>query len=199
MDPFFRLKDCVDRSLERKRTLIVCAVLFVAVAVLGACVSGSSAFHGYLRRGCVRYVEGFCFSDGNFFLLVLKRLGGCLLLLLLLFLGGIHPVAMVLPAIVLFCRAFVFGGSLVLFFSVYEVTGAVVVFVLYLPIHLLLDALFLLTFALSCARSARFCFSKADFGTLISDYLCFLFGAVAISLLEGVLLLALFHPLGNLL
>lgn len=106
---------------------------------------------------------------------------------------------MAIPSIVLFCRAFIFGGSFVLFFSVYKVTGAVVVFVLYLPIHLLLDVLFLFAFALSCARCTRFCFSKSDLSMLFGDFLVFTAGTVIVSILEGVMLVALFHPIGNLL
>ncbi len=41
-----------------------------------------------------------------------------------------------------------------IFFTVYRMTGVLVVFTLYLPVHLLIDCILILAAALSCAQPA---------------------------------------------
>ena len=85
--------------------------------------------------------------------------------------------------------------DIVIFFSVYRLTGALVVFVLYLPVHLLFDCLFLAATSLSCGRARRFC--GEDFFCLLWDFLVLLAITAIVCLAEAILLLALFHPLGS--
>ena len=124
-----------------------------------------------------------------------ERTAGHTLLLALILLGGIHFAALTIPAAALFSRACTFGGSIVIFFSVYRLTGALVVFVLYLPVHLLFDCLFLAATSLSCGRARRFC--GEDFFCLLRDFLILLAITAIVCLAEAILLLALFHPLGS--
>ena len=87
---------------------------------------------------------------------------------------------------------------LTLLFSVYGMTGALICFTICLPVHLLLDLVFLCASSLSCFRAFRFSFCGDDLKELLSDFLFFLALVALICLIEMLLLLTLFHPIGNL-
>lgn len=193
----FFVRDCLLRAIERKKTLLMFAALFLLSAVLGLCFVNRPAVYYYHINLCGRYVDRVCFSDANVFLIFLKRTAGHALLLLLIVAGGIHPATVVLSASVLVYRAYTFGGSLYILFSVYGMTGALIALILYLPIHMLIDGVFLLGCSLSCGRAR--CFSRGNLLELLYDFLVLLALIALICLLEMILLLALFHPIGNIL
>ncbi len=157
------------------------------------------AFYEYHLKICDRFLDRVCYSDRSVFLIFLERTAGNALLLVLVLAGGLHPACLPLPAVVLLYRSYTFGGTLAILFSVYAFPGAVVAFVLYLPIHLLVDVALLLAAGTSVCRAFCFSFCAGDWKELLCDFLAFLALLVLICLLETVLLLALFHPLGNLL
>ena len=125
-------------------------------------------------------------------------MAGCSLLLLLTLLGGVHIVGIALPSAILLYRSYTFGGQIAVLFGVYGFSGSIVALVLYIPIHVLIDAVIVLAASLSACRARCFCFTKRDFCELGLDFLAFLLLIVAVCLLEMILLLAVFHPLGNL-
>ena len=198
MDLFF-LRNFFSKVLERKKTLIFLALLVVLFTILGMCFLSSPAVYEYHLELCESFLLDVCFSDGNVFLIFLGRLGGCLLLVLLILIGGIHPAALVRPLFVIVYRAFTFGGCLYVFFVQYGLSGAMVVFVLYLPIHLLTDVLLLFAAVISFGRAFRFCFCGTDLFEILWDAFALLLLAVAVYLAEMILLLALFHPIGKIL
>lgn len=198
MDPFSYVRDCFSRAVERRRTLFILALLFVVFAVLGACFARSDVMFEYNQNACARFIDRVCYSDTSVFVLFLKRTAGHAALFALVLLGGLHPVTMLFPMSVLLYRAFAFGGSLVIFFTVYGVSGAVIVFVLYLPIHLLIDAALLLASSCSFGR-CRCSLCREEIVGIALDFLCFLALTAIICLVEAALLFALFHPLGNIL
>lgn len=155
-------------------------------------------FFDYHLKSCDRFLDRVCYSDRNVFLIFFERSAGNVLILLLLFLGGLHPAALILTGCTVLFRAYTFGGMLGILFSVYKMSGALVAFVLYMPVHLLLDVIFLASAALAFSRAICFRFTAHDFKELLSEYLCFSVLTVAVCLFEAFLLLVLFHPLGNL-
>lgn len=193
----FRFRDCLSRTFERKKTLIVFAALFAVGMILGLIFVTTPAIYDYHITICDRFVNRVCFSDRNVFEIFLERTLGHAVLLLVIALSGIHPVGCVFPPVVLLYRAYTFGGSLYIFFSVYRLSGALIVVGLYLPVHLLIDAVLCFAGSLSYARCRRFCFSRQDWLLLFADFLVFFCFVLAIGLAEMLLLLALFHPLGN--
>ena len=194
----FPVRDCFGRALCRKTTLIVFAIGFLIVAILGLTIS-TPAFYDYHLTLCERFINRICYSDRSVILIFLERFAGNMLFVILVLASGIHVVSLVIPPVVLTYRAYTFGGSIAVFFSVYQFSGALVVFVLYLPIHLLVDALLLLTTSLSYARAPRFRFGKEDFKEMLYDLIVLLIFIGIVCLLEMLLLLVLFHPLGNIL
>ena len=167
----------------------MCGIVFIKTPV----------FYDYHLKLCDRYLDRVCYSDQNVFLIFLERTAGNALLLVLVLAGGLHPAALPLPAVVLFYRSYTFGGTLSVLFSVYAFPGAVVAIALYLPIHLLIDAALLLAAGVSLCRAFSFTFCAGDFKELLADLLFFLALVALICLVEMLLLLALFHPMGNLL
>ena len=199
MNPFLYFKECMGRALSRKKTLILFGVLFLLAAVLGMIFVKTPAIYAYHRNLCDRFIDRVCYSSTSVFVIFLRRWWGHGLLLLLVVIGGIHPATLLVPVAVLIYRAYTFGGSLVIFFQIYGVSGALVVFVLFLPIHLLIDCVLLFGTALSFERCRQFCFSKRDFLCMLGDIVCLFLCIAAVCLVEMVLLLALFHPIGNIL
>ncbi len=196
---FSFLREFFGRALERRSTLIIFAILFAAGALLGLCFINTPAAYDFHLENCDRYLRRVCYSDRNVFTIFSERTAGCLLLAALSAISGIHIAALALPSAVLLYRAYTFGGSIRILCSVYRVSGSLVVLVLYLPIHLLIDAVLIVGMALSCARAPHFCFCKRDFCDILCDF-GVLAGLMAlICLLEMLLLLVLFHPLGMLL
>ncbi len=187
------------RALERKKTLIFLSALVLLFTILGMCLLKSVAVYEYHLNLCETFLLDICYSDTNVFLIFLERLGGCALLLLLILLGGMHPIALLLPLAVLVYRAFTFGGSILVFFDYYGMTGALVVFVLYLPVHFAIDILFVFAATLSFGRAFHFCFYARDLLELFKDLFILLIFAAAVYLFEALLLLALFHPIGKIL
>lgn len=193
----FFIKEGLGRAFERKKTLLLLAILFCAGAVCGMLFIKTPAIYGYHLNLCDRYVDRVCYSDRNVFLILLERFAGGMLPVCFVLASGFHPICLIFPPILIFYRAYTLGGSLVIFFSVYRVSGALIVFALYLPVHLLLDAVIFIAAAFSFARAPRFC--KSELQAMLYDFLFLLVLVAAICLLEAVLLLVLFHPIGNLL
>ena len=192
-------KETLAEIVARKKTLAVFAALFAVCGVLGICFIKTPAIYGYHLNLCDRFIDRVCYSDRSVILIFFERTCGNALLLCVVLFSGVHPVGLILPPIVLAYRAYSFGGSLAIFFSVYRVSGALIVFVLYLPIHLLIDAVLIGATALSCARASHFRFCKGDLIRLVRDVLLLTAIITIICFLEMLLLLVLFHPLGNLL
>ena len=197
MDPFFHVRDVFSRAFERKRALVIFAAGFLVCVVLGAVFVKTPAGYDYHLRLCERFLDRVCFSERSVFVIFFGRTAGNALLLALVLLGGMHYACLTVPTVVLFYRSCTFGGSLVIFFSVYKLTGALVVFALYLPVHILTDCLLILGAALSCGRARRFRFCADDFRILLLDLLIFFAFVVLVCIAEAILLSALFHPLGN--
>lgn len=197
MNPFFHVRDCFSRALTRKKTLIVFLLLFLAGIVLGLIFITTPAIYDYHLTICDRFVNRVCFSDRSVFEIFLERLFGNGLLLLLTVAAGIHWAGCIFPPIVLGYRAYTFGGSLYIFFSVYRISGAFIVVALYLPVHILVDAVLCCASTLSYARAPHFGFAKPDWLSLLTDLGCLFLLLIAIGLIELLLLMALFHPLGN--
>lgn len=197
MDPLFLLRDCCCRAFARKRTLIVFSLLFLFFAVLGIIFIKTPAVYAYHLSACDRFLDRVCFSSRSIFLIFLERIAGNALILIVLLCAGMHIAGLaVTPAIVCF-RAYTFGGMIAILFSVYKATGVLVVFVLYLPVHLMLDVVFLLAVSLSFSRAPCFRFCRDDFKELLCDFVVLFVFIVAVCLLEALLLLLLFHPIGN--
>ena len=154
---FSFLREFFGRALERRGTLIIFAILFAAGALLGLCFINTPAAYDFHLENCDRYLRRVCYSDRNVFTIFSERTAGCLLLAALSAISGIHIAALALPSAVLLYRAYTFGGSIRILCSVYRVSGSLVVLVLYLPIHLLVDAVLIVGMALSYAlvRFAR--------------------------------------------
>ena len=193
------LRNVLSGVFERKKTLIFLSLLIVLFTILGMCFLTSPAVYEYHLGLCESYLIDVCYSDKNVFLIFLGRCGGCMLLVLLILIGGLHPAALILPVFVLIYRAFTFGGCLYVFFVQYGLTGAIVVFILYLPIHLLTDIMLIFAATLSFGRAFRFCFCEHDLKELLWDTLAMLLICMAVYLIEMILLLALFHPIGKIL
>lgn len=203
MDPISFCRDTCygvfSRAFERRRTLILLLVLVLVGAICGMAFFKTPAFYEFHLRSCDRFLDRICYSDRNVFVLFLERTGGCVLLVALYLIGGVHIAGLFLPAAGILFRAYTFGGTVAVLFSVYRLPGALVVFVLYLPIRIMTDAVLLLAAALSVARAPAFCFSRSDFRDLLLDFAVLSLLIVLVCLIEAILLLALFHPLGNLL
>ena len=187
------------RALERKKTLIFFAILTVLFAVLGMCVINSPAIYEYHLTVCDGFLTDICYSDTNVFVIFLERAGGCALLALLILVGGIHPVALLLPIAVLVYRAFTFGGSVYVFIDFYKISGAMVVIILYLPIHLAADVILIFAATITCGRAFHFSFCRTDLWGIVCDFFTVLFFIALVYLAEMLLLLALFHPIGKIL
>lgn len=198
MDRFF-LRNFFGSVFSRKKTLIFLALLVLVFLILGACFVTSPAVYDYHLSICDGFLTDICFSDTNVFVIFLQRTGGCALLLLLILIGSIHPIALLLPIAVLIYRAFTCGGCLYVFFDYYGFTGGMIVCVLYLPIHLCLDAVLVFAATTAFARAFSFRFCANDFLDLLRDALILLLLVIAVCLVEMILLLALFHPIGKIL
>ena len=193
------VKDCLGRVFEKKWVLYVFAALFIVGMVLGIVFVKTPAIYDYHLGRCERFLDSVCFSDRNTFLIFLERIAGHALILALLLVSGIHPVGLVITPIVIVFRAYTFGGSLAIFFSVYRMTGALIAIAFYVPVHVMLDCIFIAAVALSFRRAGCFRFSKGDFGLFFRDAIIFLLFTVIVCLVELLLLLLLFHSVGNIL
>lgn len=193
---FYLIQDCFTRCLERKRTFILFGIIYLVGIVLGICFVKTPSVYDYHLNICERYMARVCFSSRSVFAIFIERVCGTFILLALMLIAGIHFAALAVPPAVLLYRAYTFGGSLTIFFSVYRVTGVLVVFVLYLPIHLLIDILLIAATVVSCGRAHRFQFCKSDFCALGLDLIAFSLLIATVCLLETVILLAVFHPIG---
>ncbi len=198
MNLFSLYRELVARVLERKKTLIILLIAYLVFIILGIIFIKTPAVYYYHINLCDRYVDRVCFSSESVFVIFLERFLGNTVYLLIITCAGIHIAGLALPSFILAYRAYTFGGSLAIFFSVYKMSGVLIVFVLYLPIHLLLDAVFICATTASFSRAKCFRFKKTDFAALFKDFLLLLVIVAAICLLEMVLLLVLFHPIGNL-
>lgn len=187
------------RVAARKKTLVCFGVLFLCGFILGIAFIKTPAIYGYHLRLCDRFVDRVCYSDRSIFVIFVERSFANGLFLILILCSGVHPIGLILPPMLLCYRSYTFGGSIVVFFSVYRMSGALIVFVLYLPIHLLIDLVLIGAAAISCERAFGFQFCQRDFIRLGRDALLLVVCVAVICLLEAVLLLVLFHPIGNLL
>lgn len=198
MNLLFYFRELISRILQRKKTLIVLACIYVMFIVLGILFITTPAIYAYHINLCDRYVDRVCYSNESVFVIFLERLFGNAIYLFMILCAGIHWAGLILPSLVLAYRAYTFGGSLVIFFSVYKMSGALIVFVLYLPIHLLLDVIFMSASTLSFARAKCFRFKGDDFAALFRDFLLLLCIVLAVCFVEMILLVMLFRPIGNL-
>lgn len=196
---FLPVKDCMGRGLSRKKTLIAFAVLFLLGIILGIVFLKTPAVYDYHLARCNKYLERVLYSDRNVFLIFFERTIGHAFVLAVLVITGIHPAALVITPFVFAYRAYTFGGSMGIFISVFRLSGALVIFPFYLPIHLMIDAVFLLAVAVSFERASNFCFNKSGWKELACDFLIFFIFIVLICLLEIILLVIFFHPIGNIL
>lgn len=199
MNPLFLCRDCCGRAIRQKKTLVVFLLLFGCLTLCGILFIKTPAVYDYHLTICDRFIDRVCFSSRSVFLIFLERAAGNALILLLLSVAGIHIAGLAVTPVVICFRAYTFGGSLAIFFSVYRFTGAIIVFALYLPVHILLDAVFLMAVSLSFSRAPSFRFCGNDWKELLFDVLILLALILAVCLLEAILLLVLFHPLGNIL
>lgn len=197
MNFLFFIKDGFSRAFERKKTLLILAIVFCVGIICGILFIKTPAIYGYHLNLCDKYIDRVCYSERNVFLIMLERFAGGALLVCFVLASGFHPVCLVLPTLLLFYRAYTFGGSIVIFFSVYRMSGALIVFGLYLPVHLLIDGALFLAAAFSFARAPHFCTS--EFRAMLFDLLFLLVLVAAICLFEIILLLVLFRPIGSLL
>ncbi len=198
MNPLFLLRDCLARAFARKWIPAALLILFLSSTVCGIVFIKTPVFYEYHLRVCDRFLDRVVYSDRSVFLIFLERGAGNLLLLALILAGGIHPAALLLPAVVVAYRAYLFGGTLAILFTVYGASGAFVAFALYLPVQIAVCAVLLIASALSFARAFCFRFCGADLKGLLSDCLALAAALFAAGLIEMLLLGALFHPLGNL-
>ncbi len=196
MDLFF-IRDVLQRGWERKKTLIALSAIFLILTVVGICCVSQPAVYEYHLSLCDKFVTDVCYSETNVFLIFPARLLGHSLMLLLILAGGLHPAAVLLPIAVLAYRAFTFGGSLYVFFTFYGFSGGLIVFVLYLPVHLCVDAVLLFAAAISFGRAFSHC--REGLIGILYDALALFVCLATILLGETILLLVLFHPIGNIL
>ena len=199
MNPLFLLHELILRAFERKWAIVSLFLLVLCSTMCGIILVKTPTFYEYHLRICDRFLDRVCYSDRSVVLIFFERCAGNVLILLLLLAGGIHPAALVLPTTAIAFRAYTFGGTLAILFSVYNMAGAMVAFTLFLPIHLLIDCIFLLAGSISFSRAFCFRFTSSDFRELLFDFLLLSGLIVLVCLLEGILLGVLFHPIGNIL
>lgn len=198
MDLFSPLRDLFSRALSQKIVLFCLLALTLCSTVCGIVFIKTPAFFDYHLKICDRFLDNVCYSDRSVFLICIERTAGCAFYLLLILLGGLHPAALVLPSCALVFRAYNFGGTMAILFSVYKFSGAIVVFTLYLPIHLLLDLVLFAAASVSFSRAFCFRFCTSDLKDLLLDFLLFLLLVFLVCVAEAILLGVFFHPLGNL-
>lgn len=196
MDPLFLLRDCVSKALYHKKIFILTVIAFFLFAILGVCFYKTPSTYGYILRICNRFIDYICFSDRSVVVIFFERTFGHLLILALILVSGVHWGMLPLPICALLYRAYSFGGMIAIMIATYRLSGVLIVFVLYLPIHLLLDVVFLIALNITCWRVKEFAFRRDDFQVLCCDFLSL--GAIiaVVCLLEAVILLVLFHSIG---
>ncbi|MDE7159136.1 MAG: hypothetical protein K2N74_06155, partial [Clostridiales bacterium] len=154
--------------------MIVFAVVCLISFVLGIIFIKTPAAYSYYIKLCERFIDRVCFSETSVIIIFLERTAGFTLVFALILISGIHPAGCILPPAIFVYRFYTFGGSIAIFLSVYRMTGVLIVFILYLPIHLLIDAVCLAAALLSYSRACCFRFSKEDWCTLGCDFLVLL-------------------------
>ncbi len=194
---FFSIRERFSPIFERKKTLIFLTVLLLLGVILGMIFVKTPVFYDYHLKLLEQFVERVCFSSRSVFLIFLERLAGSTLLLVLVSFSGVHTVALLLPPVVLFYRSYTFGATVLLFFSVYRLSGALVLFFFYLPVHLLVDLLLTGGATLAFVRARTFCWKKDDFSRLFLDIISLFILLFIVCLLELLLLLVFFRPMGN--
>lgn len=195
----FCAKSCFERALIRKKTLIIFAVVCLTSFVLGIIFIKTPSAYNYYLKICDRFIDRICFSQTSVGLIFLERTAGFTLIVATITLSGIHFAGCIIPPAIFVYRFYTFGGSVAIFLSVYRMTGVLIVFVLYLPVHLLIDAVCLAAAALAYSRACCFRFTKEDWCGLACDFLVLFAAVILICLVEMLLLLVLFHPIGNIL
>lgn len=199
MNPLSLLRELLLRAVERKWAMVSLLFLFICGTMCGIIFIKTPTFYEYHLKICDRFLDRVCYSDRSVFLIFIERTAGNVFFLILLLIGGLHPAALIIPATALVFRAYTFGGTLTILFSTYEISGALVAFALYLPIHLMLDILFLIAASLSFFRAFCFRFESGAFRELFFDFFICTIIICLICLIEAFILGVLFHPLGNLL
>lgn len=203
MQPLTSLSNCcrsvIARIAERRWTLVLLLLLTLFGFLCGVLFLKTPAFYEFHLRNCAKFLDRVCASDRSVFLTALEHAAGYALLLALYLLGGVHIAALLLPSVAIVFRAYTFGGTVAILFSVYRLPGALVFFLLYLPIRLLTGALLLIAAALSFSRAISCKFSSAEFRCMLSDFGILAAGGAIVCILEAILLAIFFHPLGNLL
>lgn len=182
---------------ERKLIAIAVFSLYLTGLICGLVLANNAPSYDYFCRICDRYMNGFCFSKTNVFLLFLQRMCANVLFLIVFTGCGAHPAALIVLPVSVVYRSYTFGGSLFVFFRVYGFSGMLVVFLLFLPVRLLVDTIYLCEGVFS-VHNACYC-RKFDFRRIVRDFLLGVVCLAAVSLLEMLLLLIFFHPIGNVL
>ncbi len=185
-------QDVISRVLERKRTFIVLISLYLASMLCGIIFIKSSALYEYHLQGVEEYFADVCYGEGSIFWLFCRRFAVKSLFLALFTLFGVHFLAVGFGGVLIVFRGYSLGGCVLLFLSVYRLSGALVLFVLYLPVCLLCDAAYLSFSTLAFQRARSFCFCKEDWRKMLFDFLCGVTVVGCVCLFEAFLLLVLF-------
>lgn len=193
----FPIRDCWRRVCDKKIALMIYGAVFLCFTVLGICFIKTPAIYEYHLNLCDKFVDRVCYSDRSVIVIFFERSSGHILLLAIALLAGVNMFAVAVPTVIFVYRAYTFGGSLYIFFNVYRLSGALIVGLLYLPVHLFIDVVLLSAILFSLGRAPRFSFCRQDFTDILRDFIVLGVLILLICLLEAVLLLALFHPLGN--
>ena len=199
MNPLFCLQELISKAFERKWATVLLIFLFFCSIMSGIIFVKTPYFYDYALKICDRFLDRVCYSDKNIFLIFLERSAGNIFFLALLMVGGVHPLTLFLTSTMIAYRAYAFGSTLTILFSVYKVSGAMIVITFYFPIHILLDVLFLVAASISVSRAFSFRWCTSDFKELLLDFGFLSILTILLCLLEMILLGVLFHPLGNLL
>lgn len=197
MNLLFCLKECFYRIWARKTLLIILFLLFLCSIMCGILFINTPAIYDYHINLCDRFIDRICYSSTSVIIIFFERTAGHALYLVLLFACGAHIFAWPFAPAVLIYRGYTFGGTLFIFFSVYRVSGALIALVLYLPVHLMFDILFLCVSVLSFERARNCSFCGDEWKNTFNEFLLALIIAAAICILEALLLAVLFHPMGN--
>ncbi len=186
--------------LERRKTLVLFAALYAICLILGIVFIKTPSVYEYHFRSCERFLNRVCYSQTNVVLIFLKRTLGCCAYLALISVCSVHiiPACAMIPTVLCY-RAYTFGGAAWIFVSVYKMSGVFVLLVLYVPIRLLCDFIYVCCSVCSFARVKEFSWQKRDFAQLFSNFIRDCILIVAVCLFEMILLLVLYHPIGALL
>lgn len=183
---------------ERKKTLVLFAGIYLICFVLGMIFIKTPAVYEYHFRACDRFLNQICYSQTSVIIILFKRFLGCAAYLALIFVSSVHvlPACFVFPVVLGF-RAYSFGGMTCILISVYKMSGVFILLALYLPIHVMCDVIYLFCGMIAIDNSRKFCWGRADWSNLLFNYVKMAVLILVVCLVEALLLLTLFHPVGS--